>query len=286
LEAFSCGGWTGVWEAFPRQFPAFPRHFPRFPRHFPGFPRQFPAFPRQFLGFPRQFLGFPRAWEAFPRHFPSLPVYLPRVRPPAYCAALGDVDEPTLLRGFREEDAALTSLFFALLIPALRARIRKRWKSLRHVHDEMEGQCLQTLAEWSAAGSLRDGESIDELVSRLVRASAVVFQRAEEKDERISTATAALPRDATMTAEEAVISEELRQRVWDLQTTLEAKHQWVLESVAEAELGKRTLAEILKVSPEAAWKMAERARAALYAAIRKEGLTAADFLDVPEASDG
>lgn len=175
--------------------------------------------------------------------------------------------------------------FFALLMAAIHSLIKVRWKSLRHLHKDLENDCVTTLFEWREAGLLRADETTAELASRLVKESGRSVKRDEMKDERLVAATKTIAPDPPTNPEADVIGDDLRQRVWDLQSTLEPKHQRVLEAYAQAETEDRSIAEILGVSSEAGRKMAERARAALYAAIKKAGLTASDFLDTTEVSD-
>jgi RNA polymerase sigma factor (sigma-70 family) len=192
---------------------------------------------------------------------------------------VGDLDEAALLAAFRAKDEACYEAFFALLMPAIRSIIRSRWKSLRYAHGDMEGDCLERLIEWRGSGHLREDETIRQLAERLVNASALVVTREEERDERLVEATQAIEPERSPDTEEKLVDAELRQRVWKLQSTLEPKHQRVLEAYAQAEREDRSIAEILGVTEENGRKMAQRAREALAQAIRRAKLTAPDFLD-------
>jgi RNA polymerase sigma factor (sigma-70 family) len=198
---------------------------------------------------------------------------------------VGDFDLPALLAGFVANDAALSAAFIAELMPFVRARLKSRWKSLRHMHDEILDKCLSTLIEWRASGLLRAGEPFRDLASRLVNQSVEDVQRAEDNRDRIAVATAALPPDETGDPERSVISDELRQLVWGLQDKLGPPHQRVLEAYAQAEKEDRSIAEILGVSEEAGRQMSRRARVALAKLIREAGLTAADFLETRGTHD-
>jgi DNA-directed RNA polymerase specialized sigma24 family protein len=192
---------------------------------------------------------------------------------------LDEVDEAAAFAGFRAKDPELSAAFCELLVPLLRNTIRKRWKSLKYVHDEMLSHCGDTLLEWRDEGSLSKTETIKELADRLVRAAAVVYQRAEDKDERLATGLADEPRERLTNPEKVLLTRRLRERVQEIQATLPAKHQRVLAAYAQSETDGKPMAEILGVSLEAARKMSERARAALGAAIRRAGLKASDFLE-------
>lgn len=196
---------------------------------------------------------------------------------------MGDVDAAAAWAGFLAFDVAMSAAFCELLLPLLRNTIRKRWKSLRYVHDEMLGHCGDTLLQWREERTLSKGESLKELADRLVRAAAVVYQRAEEKDKRLTAGLADEPREALTNPQKALLTNELRERVADIQATLDPTHQRVLEAYAQSETEDVKMAEILGVSPATARKQAERARAALSAAIRRARLTKESFL---ESNDG
>jgi RNA polymerase sigma factor (sigma-70 family) len=110
-----------------------------------------------------------------------------------------------------------------------------------------------------------------------------VYQRAEEKDKRLTAGLADEPREALTNPQKALLTNELRERVADIQATLDPTHQRVLEAYAQSETEDVKMAEILGVSPATARKQAERARAALSAAIRRARLTKESFL---ESNDG
>ncbi len=205
-----------------------------------------------------------------------------RVRRALYCLLLDEIAAAALLAGFCAYDVASYAAFFDLLLPTLRSRLKARWSSLKYARRDMEELATTTIVEWRDSGLLRDGDTFSEVVERLVKAAAQSIQRRQNMDEKIADATAALPRESPSSPEKALMTNRMRQRVWDLQATLDPKHQRVLEAYAQSETEDRTMAEILGVSPEAARKMAERARRAFAELILQKGLKASDFLETSE----
>jgi DNA-directed RNA polymerase specialized sigma24 family protein len=192
---------------------------------------------------------------------------------------LGELNEAALLAGFVAFDQAVYAPFYSLLVSVIRSLLNSRWKSMHRVHAEIEDRCVTRTVEWRESGLLRTGETISDLASRLVKQSVEDVQRVEDNARRIKKATAALPPEPSSNPEKALFTNRMRQRVWDLQATLEPKHQRALEAYAQSEIEDVTMAEILGVSPEAAWKMAERARKAFSDAVLQAGLKASDFLE-------
>lgn len=190
------------------------------------------------------------------------------------------MDEAAALAGFRANDRKLSAAFFALLMPAVAARLRSRWKRLSRAHEEIEDLCLATVVEWRSSGKLRDGESIADLASRLVNQNVDAVQRVLDADRRVKKAMAAVRQAGARDPEAEAIADELRQRFWEIQATLAPKHQRVLMAYAQSERsGGTALADLLGVSEENAWKLVQRARAALSRAIREAGLKSSDLLE-------
>lgn len=192
---------------------------------------------------------------------------------------MDEIAAATLLAGFLAYDAASYAAFFELLVPVIRSRLKARWSSLKYAHRDMEEICVTTAVEWRASGRIRKGQTFGELLEQLVRESAQQVKRRQANDERLGTAISVEPREPLTNPEKALLTNRMRQRVWDLVTTLDPKHQRVLEAYAQSEIEDKTMAEILGVLPDAARKMAERARKAFSDAVLEAGLKASDFLE-------
>lgn len=169
-------------------------------------------------------------------------------------------DDLAAIEGFlRGDDRATVDLLLALR-PCLRSEIGRRWPSMRSMMDDLEAESTVTLLDWRARKLVRVGESIQDLAARLVHQSALAEKRHRARTKRTAEVLAHEPRAPAASAEELVLDDDLRQRLWALTSKLPARYQRALAAHANQ---PPPLTEVFGIDPAAAKKLFQRARAAL-----------------------
>ncbi len=166
------------------------------------------------------------------------------------------------LEGFASGDPAGSRRFLYALQTAVRSEVRRRWPSLRHVADDVEAEALETVVRWRAEKRLRPGESLAELVGRLVKQCANGAKKRAMRDERLASAEASLPAAGPESAEELLAREEGRAGLWGLVGRLAPRDQAVLRAKAQE---PPPMAEAHGVAPDHARQLFRRAKLALLA---------------------